>query len=225
MEKIGIKKDLELLKARLHDNNVIISAGQLLKFKKYIELIRSWNRKINLISRKDVNFIVNKHILECLTILDILDIPPECRIIDVGTGAGLPGIPLKIMRPDLSIVLLDSKRMKHIFLNKVVHELNLRETTPILGRSESLSIDTEFAGTFDMVISRAVADLSQLFQWSHSFLSRNGIFVALKGGHLQDEIERFESNYPECIVDEVLISSGYIQKDRNLKLVVIKKLH
>jgi len=168
---------------------------------KFVGSVLDWNRKINLISRRDEENIWFSHILHCLSILFYVEIPPGARILDIGTGGGFPGIPMAIARPDISVVLLDSIRKKTTAVQNMVDTLALTGVTVWTGRAEEMSHDPERKETFDFVLTRAVASLEDLARWSRPYLKKDGgslsgeetkirppALVALKGGDLEKEI-------------------------------------
>ncbi|MBN1155084.1 16S rRNA (guanine(527)-N(7))-methyltransferase RsmG [candidate division KSB1 bacterium] len=215
--------DQEMFKFQhdVKDMGVSLAPFQLAMFKRYRELLLNWNRKINLISRRDTEHILDKHVCESISLLDVSDIAAHCAMIDVGTGAGFPGIPLKIVRPDLRLTLLDSKRMKTLFLRRVVLDLGLDDTEVIEGRMEELSHDEGYRGRYDVIVSRAVTDLAQLFTWSHRFLTNGGVFLAIKGGDLEDEVDEFNKNFPGYTVEDIPVISRLVPRERNLSIIKI----
>jgi 16S rRNA (guanine527-N7)-methyltransferase len=153
---------------------------------------RDWNEKINLISRKDIDSLYEKHILHSLAIAKIIDFRPGTRILDVGTGGGFPGIPLAILFPTCQFVLVDSIGKKIKVVQAVAEELNLKNVTAIHGRVEDVKEE------FDFVISRAVTSFPVFVGLVKKNISRKAInalpngIIYLKGGDLQDEIKDFK---------------------------------
>jgi len=145
-------------------------------------------------------------------------------ILDLGTGAGFPGIPLKIARPDLQLVLLDSKRMRTLFLRDVVNELNLPKTKILCARVELLPEQKEYQDTFHFVLARAVAKLKQLWAWSRPLLISSGQLVTFKGGKISQEISElfFEDVRIEVRTHELPSWTTAHSADR--RLIIVKKL-
>lgn len=160
------------------------------KFEKYIELLLEWNKKINLTRIIEPSEIKLKHFNDSLTIEKFID--KNAKIIDVGTGAGFPGIPLKIIRNDVDLTLLDSINKRIEFLKTVCSELNL-EANCIHNRAEMLGNDIAFRETFDIAISRAVADLSSLAEYMLPLVRIGGKVIAMKSDKAEEEVKNAES--------------------------------
>ena len=158
--------------------------------KEYCELLRDWNSKINLISRKDTDRLELKHLAHCLTITKFLRLMPKARLLDVGTGGGLPGIPLAICYPQARFTLLDSVGKKVMVVEDMVNKLNLENVEVRRGRVEEMPRKR----TYDFVLGRAVKDLPTFFKWVHQKIAKgakhspaNGILY-LKGGDFTEEL-------------------------------------
>jgi 16S rRNA (guanine527-N7)-methyltransferase len=165
-----------------------IPEDTLTRFIRYADLIRDWNRRMNLVSRQDVDRILSRHVFDSLCLLSTVSIPSRDRVLDLGSGAGFPGIPMALVRPDLHIILVESKRKKVLFLQKALSELSLSNTTVILGRIEEIVATLP---TVDVVVSRAVADLATLIGWiCPLFSSGRGRLLAIKGPEAEEEICR-----------------------------------
>lgn len=145
----------------------------------YVGLLYEWTTRVRLVSRKDREFIWDRHVLDCLTVVPYL--PVQGRHFDLGSGAGLPGLIIKIMMPSLEVFLLEPARMKHLFLKEAVDRLGLDGVYAIKQRSEQLVEDPEFKGRFAVGTARAVAQLPQLWAWSEPLLKEDGILIAMKG--------------------------------------------
>lgn len=159
----------------------------------YSTLLAGWNSRINLISRKDEAHILDRHILHSL----VLAFPAICdydfrnkRALDIGTGGGLPGIPLKVVTPSLDIMLVDSTQKKIAAVNEMIAQLKLIGIRAIAARVEDLSKSLEHAIAYNVIVSRAVAPLEDLIKWSRGLLKPGGVLFSLKGGDLSEEIQR-----------------------------------
>ncbi len=183
-------------------NGLQIDNSQCEKLSQYIDLLLSWNDRINLVSRSADRIMITAHVIHCLSLLFKVEIPAKLRILDLGTGGGLPGIPLSIARPDLSLTLIDSIRKKTTAVESIATQLGL-SCRVINSRAEGLS--HTHPGFFDIVLCRAVASLSDLIKWSKPILTSRkdqgrttgermtilpGSLVAFKGGDLDQEIEQ-----------------------------------
>ncbi|MGF1752311.1 16S rRNA (guanine(527)-N(7))-methyltransferase RsmG [Vibrio makurazakiensis] len=160
----------------------------------YVEMLNKWNKAYNLTSVRDPMEMMVKHILDSVIVSTHLQ---GKRFIDVGTGPGLPGIPLSIMNPDSEFFLLDSLGKRIRFIKQVVHELGLKNVTPVQSRVEEFQPEEKFDG----VLSRAFASMTDMVEWCHHLpKAQSGVFLALKGQHPRDEIDQL----PEwCSVTDI----------------------
>lgn len=176
----GFIKNLETI-------GLTFDSFQVEKFIQYYELLIKWNDNINLTAIVDFDEVILKHFTDSLFLLKYYDIPMGAKVIDVGTGAGFPGIPLKIMRPDLDILLLDSLNKRITFLKEVVSELDLLNVTCVHGRAEELGSNSTFREHFDLCVSRAVASLSVLCEYCLPFVKPDGLFISYKSSDIEEE--------------------------------------
>lgn len=212
------------------ENGLAISDEQRAKLDRYGALLRETNSNVNLISRKDEENIVSKHILHSLTLAMPQVVgyvfPEGARVFDIGTGGGLPGIPLKIVRDDIDIVLCDSIMKKIVAVGKMIDGLGISGITTIVQRAEVLAASPAHAHTYDVIVSRAVAPLDELFKWTKDLLKRGGTLLSLKGGDLQEEIKRTRWLKPVAEVIEMpLALNGYNDFVTEEKKVVRVTLH
>ena len=181
-----LRDSLDKLKIQYNDE-------QIEQFRSYYELLTEWNKKINLTAITGYEDVVRKHFIDSIMICSLLDLNKDIRIIDVGTGAGFPGIPIKILNPDCRIVLLDSLNKRVRFLETVVDELGLDNVECIHGRAEDVSREKKYRASFDLSVSRAVANLSTLCEYCIPFLKKGGMFVSYKSDKADDEINGSEN--------------------------------
>lgn len=226
-------------------NGIAISDEQLLLLHKYANLLLDWNKKVNLISRKDEENFWQNHILHSVSITFKLHFSPCSSMLDLGTGGGLPGIPLKIICPQLQLALLDATQKKIHAVKAILAELSLSDVRTIWGRAEEMGKSADLKSRFDLVVARAVAPLRDLVKWSVPFLKLdngsagreddadpaparynvNGpALIALKGGELDKEIQQVGSSKRVKRVDVInLVFEGSEQmSSADKKLVVVR---
>lgn len=172
--------------------NISLNKNQIEQFYRYYELLIEWNKVMNLTTITDYNEVNEKHFIDSLSIVKILDFLDIKTVIDVGTGAGFPGIPLKIVFPHLKIVLLDSLQKRVNFLDTVINEIGLNSIITLHGRAEDFARKSEYREQFDLCISRAVANLSVLSEYCIPYVKKGGIFIAYKSGNMQEELKQSE---------------------------------
>ena len=166
-----------------------LTETQLAQFGRYAELLVEWNAtRMNLTRLTAPRDIAVKHFLDSLAVLKAEDIPEGAAIIDIGTGAGLPGLALKIARPDLVLTLLDSTAKKLAFCRAVADELALDVVTTLHARAEDAGRMPGHAAAYDLVTARAVAPLEKLLPWCAPFVRPGGLVIALKGASVADEL-------------------------------------
>jgi 16S rRNA (guanine527-N7)-methyltransferase len=191
-------------------NGLAVSEEQFALLERYVGLLLDWNGKINLISRRDQENVWFAHMVHSASPWFFVDIAPGLRVLDLGTGGGLPGIPLAILRPDLKLTLLDSIRKKVEAVGQMASELGLANVDTVVGRAEEIGREARHRHLYDVVVARAVARLSDLTKWSRPFLKeRRGsrpspsvsmqvrgartridgpCLLTLKGGDLEGEV-------------------------------------
>ena len=179
---------IRLLEDSLKKLNISIDEDQKSKFSKYYSLLLEKNKVMNLTRITDEEEIIIKHFVDSLMIAKVAEMEKVESLIDVGTGAGFPGIPIKIMWPEIKVTLLDSLDKRVGFLQEVIEELNLEGAKAIHGRAEDLGQDDNYRGKFDLCASRAVADLSVLSEYCIPFVKEQGEFVSYKADGSEEEI-------------------------------------
>ena len=164
-----------------------LSKIQLKQFYNYMNLLIEWNKKINLTAITEPDEIILKHFVDSLTISKYIS--DGTKVVDVGTGAGFPGIPLKIVRQDVDITLLDSLQKRINFLEEVINELNLEKIKTVHSRVEDFGKNKEYREEFDIATSRAVANLSTLSEYLLPLVKVGGKVISMKGSLIQEELE------------------------------------
>ena len=194
------------MKEKLNKINVQIEETQLEKFYNYMNLLIEWNEKINLTAITEPKEIILKHFVDCITI--VKHIPKEAQIVDVGTGAGFPGIPLNIMDDSSNYTLVDSLNKRINFLNEIINTLDLENINAIHSRIEDFAKNNK--EDYDVATSRAVASLNILLEYLLPLVKVGGICICMKGSNVQEEIQ----NSKKAL--EVL--GGKIEKIEEIKL-------
>ena len=225
-------------------NGLKLSEEQLALMDEFAVRLLDWNQKINLISRRDEENFWSSHLLHCLALLFRVELPSGSRILDLGTGGGLPGLPLKIARPDLTLTLLDSTQKKINVVKDLISTLRLDGVTAVWGRAEDVGKTKEHHHRYDIVLARAVASLKDLVRWSEPFLKTDDITVSaiakgkdeskiliekatlitLKGGDLEGEVGQIQ-NLPQVknitVLDLTLRGSSQLEGGEK-KIVLVE---
>lgn len=173
-------RDFELCCSELSEYGLTLTPEMYEKFDIYAEFLVEYNKNVNLTAITDADEIFLKHFIDSILICRYVDIPENASIIDVGTGAGFPSVPLKIFRPDIKITLLDSLNKRIVFLNQLCEKIDIQANT-IHGRAEDISKTAEYREKFDFSCARAVANMSLLSELCVPFLKVGGTFISMKG--------------------------------------------
>lgn len=178
----------ETIKKWADENEISLDEVQLEKFEVYARILVEWNEKINLTAITEPKEIAVKHFIDSLTVLKAFNIKNNASMIDVGTGAGFPSVPLKIVRNDIQLTLLDSLNKRINFLNQLCDELDIKAET-IHSRAEDAGRSKPYRESFDIAVSRAVANLPSLCEYCIPFVKNGGSFIAMKGKDGLAELE------------------------------------
>lgn len=168
---------------------ILLSEQQINQFLKYYEMIIEKNKVMNLTAITEFDEVVVKHFIDSISIAKYYSMEKASSVIDVGTGAGFPGIPLKIVYPDLSVTLLDSLNKRVKFLAEVCEELGLQNVEMIHGRAEDFGNIADYREKYDVCVSRAVANLSTLSEYCLPFVKTGGYFIPYKSGNIEEELQ------------------------------------
>ena len=206
----------------LNKLDIALSEEQILQFETYFDMLIEKNKVINLTAITEFEEVIEKHFLDSLNLIRVIDLKAEKRIIDLGTGAGFPGIPLKIAFPNLHIVLADSLNKRIKFLKEVIEELSLDNVDAVHGRAEDLAQKQDYREKFDYCVSRAVANLSTLSEYCLPFVKTGGQFISYKSGDCEEEINS-SKNAIKVLGGKIVNVEKFELGDSNRSFVVISK--
>ena len=178
----------QIFERKLEELGIALSDEQKQQFDSFYELLVEWNKVMNLTGITEYEEVNEKHFVDSLSIIKAIDLNNVDNLIDIGTGAGFPGIPLKIAFPHLKIVLLDSLNKRIKFLDTVITELGLENIETIHGRAEDFAKQAEYREQFDLCVSRAVANLSTLSEYCMPYIHIGGMFIPYKSGEIEEEV-------------------------------------
>ena len=213
----------QIFESKLNEIGITLSDKQKEQFDKFYELLVEWNKVMNLTGITEPKEIVLKHFIDSLTVLKYIE--DGSSLIDVGTGAGFPGLPLKIAKDSIEVTLLDSLNKRINFLNDVINENSLEKIITIHGRAEDFGQKPKYRENFDVVVSRAVAPLNILLEYMLPFVKVGGKCICMKGSNCEEEIENAKK--------AIKVLGGQIEKieeftlpnsDNNRTILIIKKV-
>jgi len=219
------KYNIQYFEEGLSQLEIKLSGRQIEQFIRYYEMLIEWNKLMNLTGITEYEDVINKHFIDSLSLVKATDLAGISSVIDIGTGAGFPGIPLKIAFPHLNIVLLDSLNKRINFLNAIIEELGLENIRTIHGRAEEFAQKEEYRECFDLCVSRAVANLSSLTEYCLPYVKEGGKFIPYKSGKIDEELANSKN--------AIFILGGKLEKevefelprtDMSRNLVVIEKV-
>ena len=176
----------EELKSVFANYNIDVTEKQCVLFEEYYKLIKEWNEKFNLTTILEQHDVIIKHFLDSVLIIN--DLKENAKVIDIGAGAGFPSVPIKIMRPDLEMVMLDGSNKRVTFLNEVIKQLKLENATAVHERCEIAAHKAEYRESFDYCVARAVAESNVLTEYCLPFVKLFGYMVAYKSRNIDEEL-------------------------------------
>lgn len=227
-------KDINWFLSICDANGMNLTSTQAAEFENYRRALLSVNKNVNLISRKDEENFYPNHALNSISFLFRRELKPDARLIDLGTGGGLPGVPIRIIYDNMGVLFVDSISKKTVALSTILTELGWKGSRAVNGRAEELAKKSEFQGRFDYVVSRAAGKLDEVVTWSRGFLRSFektfddripvGTLIVLKGGRFEDELRRARGLK---FVDSVEVTDTTFQGmqeiyNKEKKLVVVK---
>lgn len=201
---------ISVLKENIEKCGFDVDHDKLAQFETYAKELKDWNTRINLTSIVDDIDIIDKHFIDSLLVFRYFSIKDKARVADIGTGAGFPGIPIKIYKPDINLLLLESIEKKVRFLNHIVGKLGLSDVQIINERTEIIAHNSMYRESYDLVVARCVARLPVLAEYCLPYVSIDGYFVAYKGQEAETEIdeslnalEKLGGKFERLEVDEI----------------------
>ena len=184
-----MKYDFRKFRNSMNSIGIELTDSQLNAFETYYDMLIDRNKVMNLTAITEFDEVMDKHFLDSVYLFRSIKLEANYKLIDIGTGAGFPGIPLKIVFPELKITLLDSLNKRVGFLNDLIEELNLNDIEASHGRAEDIARDKAYRASYDIAVSRAVANLSTLSEYCLPFVKIGGKFVSYKSGDCADEVD------------------------------------
>ena len=219
-----INFEIEKIVPLCQEFDVELTEDIINKLNIYGNLLLSWNEKINLTAIKEPEAVLYKHFYDCILFLKHNNLPKNATLIDVGTGAGFPGMVLKIVRPDLEITLLDSLNKRLVFLNEVINELGLKGIKTVHLRAEEAGKSKQHREKYDVATARAVASLPVLLEYCTPLVKKGGIFVSMKGPSAFEEVALCDNAIKVLGLNKPDIICENLREDEQRAFVTIKKI-
>lgn len=194
------------------------------KLNMYGNLLLEWNEKINLTAITEPNEVLYKHFYDCILFFKNVGVPQNAKVIDVGTGAGFPGLVLKIVRPDLKVTLLDCLNKRIVFLNDVIEKLGLEDIVAVHSRAEEGGRNKTHREGYDIACARAVANLPVLLEYCTPYVKKDGLFVSMKGPSVLDEVTLCNNAIKQLGLSKPKIICENLRENESRAFVIFKKI-
>ena len=194
------------------------------KLNMYGNLLLEWNEKINLTAITEPNEVLYKHFYDCILFFKNVGVPQNAKVIDVGTGAGFPGLVLKIVRPDLKVTLLDCLNKRIVFLNDVIEKLGLEDIVAVHSRAEEGGRNKTHREGYDIACARAVANLPVLLEYCTPYVKKDGLFVSMKGPSVSDEVTLCNNAIKQLGLSKPKIICENLRENESRAFVIFKKI-
>lgn len=214
----------DIMRQEADASGITLTDEQICSLNRYYELLIEWNQKMNLTALTEPHDVALKHFCDSILLLNYVDIPQGSSLIDVGTGAGFPSIPIKIVRPDIELCLLDSLNKRLVFLSDVVLELNLSDVAIVHARAEDEAKNKNMRESFDFATSRAVAQLNVLSEYCLPYVKVGGAFLAMKGKYSEEEISAAKSAIKTLGGKTVKVDTYNLADTSERTIINIKKI-
>lgn len=215
--------DIKKFQQGLEKLKLELTEKQIEQFLKYYEMLVEKNKVMNLTAITEYDEVIEKHFLDSISLCQVYDLSKPVKILDMGTGAGFPGVPLKIAFPKIEITLADSLNKRIKFLDEVVNELGLEKVTTIHARAEELAKNKEHRENYDLVLSRAVANLSTLGEYCIPFVKMGGNFISYKSGEIEEEVNAAK-NAVKILGGQIKDIYKFDLSDQKRSFVTIEKI-
>ena len=218
-----IKEFKGIFNQSLRKFNISLTEEQMKKFFEYMHLLIEWNEKINLTAIIEPKDIIIKHFVDSLTISKY--IKENAKVIDVGTGAGFPGIPIKIKQEKNNLTLLDSLNKRINFLNNVINKMVINKIEAVHGRAEDFGQNEEYREKYDVCITRAVAQMNVLLEYMMPFIKKGGICICMKGSQIEEEFKESRNAIKELGGKlETIEKLSLAGEDNQRNIIIIRKI-